>query len=301
MFGFEPPKVIHSEVFATLPEQYRSSGKGPRSATRQNKTGTTLEGPSFDRDGNLYFTDIANSRIFRADPEGRVELIAEYDGEPNGLKIHKDGRIIIADHRHGLMLLEPKEGTVKPYHIGPDKERFKGVNDLVFSSTGDLYFTDQGATGLHDPSGRIYRLKENGELRSVIDGIPGPNGIVLHGSERIVYVVTRQNNIWQIPLTENGGISKVGQFAVLPCPAPDGLAIDMEGNVLCAAPGLGVVWVYSRQGVPIYKVESCGGHHLTNIAYGGPDNRWLYMTEGDSFSVLRAEMPVAGRPMYSHM
>lgn len=300
MFGFEPPQVIRSEVFATMPEKYRSAGHGPRSATRQNKTGTTLEGPSFDREGNLYFTDIANSRIFRMAPDASVELVAEYDGEPNGLKIHKDGRIIIADHRHGLMQLDPVAGTVKTLHIGADKERFKGVNDLVFASNGDLYFTDQGATGLHDWSGRIYRLRPNGELHCVIDGIPGPNGIVFNLNEKILYVVTRQNNIWQIPLTDNGGISKVGQFAFLPCPAPDGLALDVEGNVLCAAPGLGVVWVWSRQGVPKYKVESCAGHHLTNIAYGGPNNKWLYMTEGDSFSILRAEMPFAGQPMFSH-
>ncbi len=301
MFGFAPPKIIRSEVFCTLPEKYQSAGKGPRSAARQNKTGTTLEGPSFDREGNLYFTDIANSRIFRASPDAKVEMVAEYDGEPNGLKIHKDGRIFICDHRHGLMLLDPAAGSVKPYHIGPDKEHFKGVNDLVFASNGDLYFTDQGASGLQDRTGKIYRLRETGELQCILDGIPGPNGIVMNLTETIIYVVTRECNIWQVPLTKNGVISKVGQFAFLPCPAPDGLAIDTDGSVFCAAPGLGVVWGWSRQGVPIYKVESCGGHHLTNIAYGGPDNKWMYMTEGDSFSVLRAEMPVPGRMMYSHM
>ena len=301
MYGFEPIKIIRSETFATLPEKYQQSGKGPRSATRQNKTGTTLEGPSFDRAGDLYFTDLANSRVFKAKPDRTIVLIAEYDGEPNGLKIHKDGRIIIADHRHGLMQLETATDMVKPYHTGPDKECFKGLNDLVFASNGDLYFTDQGATGLHDWTGRIFRLKVDGELQCVIDSIPGPNGLVLNMTETIVYVVTRQNNVWQIPMTRNGGISKVGQFAMLPCPAPDGLATDVEGNVWCAAPGLGVVWGWSRQGVPKYRIDSCAGHHLTNIAFGGPENRWLYMTEGDSFSILRAEMPAPGQPMFSHM
>ena len=216
MYGFEPIKIIRSEIFATLPEKYQQSGKGPRSATRQNKTGTTLEGPSFDRAGDLYFTDLANSRVFKAKPDRTIVLIAEYDGEPNGLKIHKDGRIIIADHHHGLMQLETATDMVKPYHTGPDKECFKGLNDLVFASNGDLYFTDQGATGLHDWTGRIFRLKVDGELQCVIDSIPGPNGLVLNITETIIYVVTRQNNVWQIPMTRNGGISKVGQFAMLP-------------------------------------------------------------------------------------
>jgi gluconolactonase len=301
MYGFEPIKIIESEIFATLPPELQSPGKGPRSATRINKTGTTLEGPSFDRDGNLYFVDISNSRILRMSSDKKFELICEYDGEPNGLKIHKDGRIFVADHRHGLMQLDPVAGTIKVVLNGPEKESFKGVNDLVFASNGDLYFTDQGGSGLHDPTGRIYRLSADGELLAIIKTIPGPNGIVLHENEKIVYVVTRMNSIWQIPMTPRGGVSKVGEFARLPCPSPDGLAADEKGNILVAAPGLGVVWGYSRQGVPIFRVDSCAGHHLTNIAYGGPGNRWLYMTEGDSFSILRAEMPYPRRLMYSHM
>jgi gluconolactonase len=301
MFGFPPPQIITSEVFATLPERFRSEGSGPRSPTRASKTGTTLEGPSFDRDGNLYVTDIPNSRIFRFSPAGDCTLVAEYEGEPNGLKIHKDGRIFIADHEHGIMLLDPVTGKVKLLCGGMEKERFKGVNDLVFASNGDLYFTDQGATGLHDPTGRVYRLREDGDLTCIVDTIPSPNGIVLHASEKIIYVaVTRANAIWHVPMTPKGGLVKVGLFAQLPCPAPDGMAMDMDGNLAVAAPGLGVVWVFNRHGLPIFRVDGCGGHHLTNLAYGGPGNRFLYMTEGDSFAVLRAEMPVAGRPMYSH-
>jgi gluconolactonase len=301
MYGFEPPKVIRSEIWATLPEKYRSEGAGPRSPTRASKTGTTLEGPSFDREGNLYCVDIPNSRIFRITPDKEVTLVAEYEGEPNGLKIHKDGRIFIADHHHGLMLLDPKAGSVKVVCSGYEKERFKGLNDLVFASNGDLYMTDQGATGLHDPTGRVVRLRATGELDIICDTIPSPNGIALHANEKIVYVaVTRASAVWHLPMTRMGGLVKVGLFAQLPCPAPDGMAMDAEGNLAVAAPGLGVVWVYDRHGLPIYKVESAGGHHLTNLAYGGPGNRYLYMTEGDSFSILRAEMPVPGRPMYSH-
>lgn len=301
MYGFEPIEIIESEVFATLPAAYQQKGRGPRSAARKNKTGTTLEGPSFDRDGNLYFTDIANSRIFRVSPDREFDLVCEYDGEPNGLKIHKDGRIFVADHRHGLMLLDAASGAIEVFLNGPEKEQFKGVNDLVFASNGDLYFTDQGGTGLQDPTGRVYRLTPDGDLRALISTVPGPNGIVLNAAEKIVYVVARTCSVWQMPITPQGGASKVSEFCRLPCPAPDGLVADIEGNIFCAAPGLGVVWGWTAQGVPRYRVNSAGGHHLTNAAFGGPDNRWLYMTEGDSFSILRARMPFAGRPMFSHM
>ncbi len=69
MFGFSPPPVIRSEVFATMPDAYRKTRMG---ATRtRSESGTVLEGPSFDRDGNLYVTDIPNGRIFRIPARGR--------------------------------------------------------------------------------------------------------------------------------------------------------------------------------------------------------------------------------------
>lgn len=302
MFGFDPPKVIASEVFATLPEKYQTLGRGPRNPTRHSATGTTLEGPAFDRAGNLYITDIPNGRIFRISPDGgAVDLIAEYEGRPNGLKIHRDGRMFIADHHHGLMLLDPATGEVDLFVGGPENEHFKGVNDLTFASNGDLYFTDQGSTGVHDPSGRVYRLDAAGGLHCIIDTVPSPNGIVLHANEKLLYVaVTRTNQVWRVPMTRNGGVTKAGVFVQLPCPAPDGMAMDVDGNLAVAAPGLGVVWVFDSFGIPTHKIESCRGRFLTNIAFGGPDNQWLYMTEGDSYSVLRARLPRPGRLLYSH-
>jgi gluconolactonase len=60
--------------------------------------------------GNLYCVDIPFGRVFRIDPRGEWDLVVQYDGWPNGLKIHKDGRIFIADYKRGLMLLDPQAG-----------------------------------------------------------------------------------------------------------------------------------------------------------------------------------------------
>jgi gluconolactonase len=295
---FEPPKVIKTEVFAEVPEKYRGSG----SVRAGRKRSTFLEGPSFDREGNLYVVDIPNGRIFHISPKGEFSVAAEYDGDPNGLKIHKDGRIFIADHKNGLMLLDPKSGSVASHLAGPDHlERFKGLNDLVFASNGDLYFTDQGQTGLHDPTGRVFRLTPDGRLDCLLDTIPSPNGLVLSRSERAVFVaVTRANAIWLVPLTARGGVNKVGLFVQLPCPGPDGMALNDDGNVAVAHPGLGVVWLFNSKGMPLYRVQSCKGNMITNVAYGGDERRYLYMTESQTGTVLRAEMPTPGRAMYSH-
>lgn len=303
---FAPPQDIKTEVFARLPDKFRRNDPDNAWAV-VNRRGAPvdcfLEGPSFDRDGNLYVVDIPYGRIFRISPKAEFELIAEYDGEPNGLKIAKDGRIFITDYRKGLMTLDPNSGKVESFLDRRWSESFKGVNDLVFARNGDIYFTDQGQTGLHDPTGRVYRLRTNGTLDLLLSNVPSPNGIVLNGTEHILYVaVTRGNCVWRVPLMPDGTASKVGIFVQMSgsLGGPDGLAMDDEDNLVIAQAGMGSAWVFSKLGEPLYRVRSCKGLTTTNVAYGGPGNRNLYITESESGCVLVAQLPVAGRLMVSH-
>jgi gluconolactonase len=303
---FAPPQPIETQVFARLPDSFRKKDAANVWAMTNRRgiaADSFLEGPSFDRDGNLYVVDIPYGRVFRVSSIGEFALIAEYDGEPNGLKIAKDGRIFITDYRHGIMLLDPVSGRVSTVLERRWSERFKGVNDLVFASNGDLYFTDQGQTGLHDPTGRVYRLRTDGRLELIIDTVPSPNGIVLNREEHILYVaVTRGNCVWRVPLMPDGSASKVGLFVQLSgsLGGPDGLAMDEADNLAVAHAGLGAVWIFSRLGEPLYRVRSCTGLATTNVAYGGPDRKRMYITESETGTILVAELPVAGMTMYSH-
>ena len=74
------------------------------------------------------------------------------------------------------MLLDPETGAVTPFLQDALSEGFKGVNDLVFAANGDIYFTDQGQTGLQDPTGRVYRYTADGILSRLIDTVPSPTG-----------------------------------------------------------------------------------------------------------------------------
>jgi gluconolactonase len=303
MYG--APEEIGSEVFARLPDALRV--RGQRSEWRDGQPGahaehSMLEGPSFALDGTLYCVDIAHGRIFAVDSQGEFRVVADYDGEPNGLKIHRDGRLFVADYKNGLVIVDPETGSVEPYLQRFRLERFKAVNDLVFSTSGDLYFTDQGLTGLQDPTGRVFRVSADGRAECLIDNIPSPNGIVLDPTETMLYVaVTRANSVWRLPLLADGGVAKVGNFIQLSGgTGPDGLAVDADGNLAVAHVGLGTVWLFSALGEPLLRVRSCEGLHTTNMAYGGPDGRTLFITESASGHILMAPMPVAGRPMFSH-
>jgi gluconolactonase len=305
MLFYEPPQLIQTEVFTSVPTAFRkpkgSLSLGVGVGQKKESRDCFLEGPSFDREGNLYVVDIPYSRIFKISPEAEWTLVCEYDGEPNGLKVHKDGRIVVADRKQGLMQLDAQSGRIETLISGSSKERFKGLNDLVFASNGDLYFTDQGQTGLHDPTGRVYRFSASGKLDCLIDTVPSPNGIVLSPKEKALYVaVTRTNSIWVMPFDEEDKVSKAGIFVQLPSAGPDGLAMDEKGNLVVAHPSTGLVWVYDRKGVPVYQIQSCKGVMTVNIAYGGKDNKTLYILESKSGSILTARMPVAGKRMYSH-
>ena len=302
----QPPPVIETEVFARLPEFLQI--KNRKSDWLEilglgNDLGSFLEGPSFDREGNLYVVDIPYGRVFRVTPDGTFHLVAEYDGEPNGLKIHKDGRIFIADHKNGIMLLDPASGAVTPYCDRPVLERFRGVNDLFFAESGNLYFTDQGRSGLQDPTGRVFRLRPDGTLDKLLDNAPSPNGLVTNPEETQLFVgVTRGSCVWRVPLYRDGKAGAIGVFVFLQGGVgPDGMTFDVEGNMGVCHPGLGVVWLFSPRGEPLYRIESCAGVLPTNCAYGGPDGKSLFITESQSGTILRAQLPTPGRVMYSHM
>lgn len=303
---FHIPQDIATEIYAEVPEKFRKRTATPeRIAAGRSapKAGTNMEGPSFDREGNLYFVDNAHGRIFRADTRGIVDVVAEYDGEPNGLCIHQDGRIFVADYRHGIMNLNPTTGAMTTIVSRYNTGHFVGVNDLVFSKSGDLYFTDQGQSDLNDPSGRVYCLKANGELRCIADNIPSPNGLVLSAKEDVIFVaVTRANAIWKIPLTPAGTVSRMGLFLQLSGGiGPDGIAIDESGGLAIAHPGLGSVWIFSAAGEPLCRVRSCTHDHTTNLAYGGEDRKSLFITESGSGAILIAKVPTAGSVLFSHL
>ncbi len=297
--------VADLKIYASVPASLRIRRRQSVWAGKHRPglpTDCFLEGPSFDRDGWLYVVDVAWGRILRCDLDGAFSVVAEYDGEPNGLKIHHDGRIFIADFRHGLMQLDPDSGHVESV-LGADIDGrpFHGLNDLFFTPNGDLYFTDQGMSGLHDPYGRLYCLRAGGKLDLILDRIPSPNGLVVTPDMRTVFLnVTRDNAVWRVPLDEAGRPYKVGAFIRLSGGVgPDGLAMNEKGELLVAHIGLGCVWHFDTRGEPVARLRAPVGAGTTNLAFGGSGNRRLFVTESETGQILYADMDVPGMPMFS--
>lgn len=294
---FAPPLTLSSAVHLRLPDALRLHGRRSAWAEMQrpgHDTHSFLEGPTFDAQGRLYLVDIAHGRILRAERDGEIRVVAQYAGEPNGLALHADGRLFVADYRLGILVLDPRNGELDTYLERDGMDRFKGPNDLLFSREGELYFTDQGGTGWQDPTGRVYRVGLDGRLERLLDNVPSPNGLALTPDEGVLMLaVTRANALWRVPLRpRTARISKVGTFVQLSGGVgPDGLAMHADGRLAVAHFGLGCAWVFSPQGVPLACVQSCAGLGVTNVAWGGEDGHTLFMTESETGSVLRADVP----------
>ena len=304
---FQPVEKVKAEVWMSMPAKFRSKQRSAWSDPNRQGAAVEcfLEGPSFDRQGNLWFVDIPFGRIFRIDPKGNWDLVTQYDGWPNGLKFHRDGSAYICDYKKGLLRLDTVTGKIETILETAYSEGFKGLNDLHFASNGDLYFTDQGQTGIADPTGRVFRLRADGGLDRLVSNIPSPNGITLSTTEKHCYVaVTRSQQVWRLPLMADGSISKTGVAIQLSGGAagPDGIEMDGDNGLLVCHLGVGI-WRFDANMLPTHLIysENPHHHHLANLCFGGPDLKTVSITESLSGDILVAQLPVAGKRMFGHL
>jgi len=207
---------------------------------------------------------------------------------------HADGSLWIADYRSGILRLDPSLGHIEPVVAHRNSESFKGVNDLVFDAQGNLYFTDQGQTGLHDATGRVYRLAPQGRLDLLLANAPSPNGIALCPGDSGLFIgITRANQVWRAPLMPDGSLTKVGAFhTFFGTSGPDGLVADARGGLVVAHASLGVAFVLNALGEVTHVVRSPCGRTVTNAALR-PGTSTLVMTESATGSILVADLPAS--------
>ena len=294
MYLETPPKLIETTIFSAMPDSFRRKGVATEWADANRPGAPTdcfIEGPSFDKDGNLYVVDIPFGRIFRIAPDKTWSLVVEYEGWPNGLKIGADGRILVADYRHGIM--ECDAGR-RAYAQAADFAQFGIVPRLqrpasrfqrrhLFHRSGPDRAARSHRQGLSLHKERSARLPDRHRAE--------PNGLVLDPNEAVLFVaMTRDNAVWRLPFMKDGSVSKVGRFCSLFGPSgPDGMTMDRAGRLFVAHASLGHVFVFAPNGECIARIKSCAGQSCTNVAISGA-NRSLYITESVTGTVLVADI-----------
>ena len=148
-----------------------------------------------------------------------------------------------------------------------------------------------------DQTGKVYRLSPDGKLDTLVENGISPNGLVLSLDEKFLYVaMTRANQVWRLPLHEDGTTTKVGVFfQSFGNVGSDGLALDEEGNLFICHPSLGSIFVVDTHGVPKARIVSGSkGINLTNCCFGGPENKTLFITDSLEGNVQKVDWHCRG-------
>jgi gluconolactonase len=268
--------------------------------------GVFIEGPVFDQEGNLWFVEIGSGWIARVTKDKKYEKIIDlgYEWGPNGMKFDRNGNLIICHRQRGIIELNPKTKEIRTICPNYEGQTFNGPNDLVLDSKGWAYFTDPWTTGVHNPTGDVYRVNlKTGVIMKIMDGLAFPNGIQLSEDEKILYIgECATDRVIQAILTEDGHSAWwVSYWARMSNPGgggPDGMCYDVKGNLYVATWDAGGVAVLDPRGTQIDFIQVPEGYGTTYAIFGGPDNKTLYILESNGNVIWQVECTNAGRPLY---
>lgn len=274
-------------------------------AERFTQCGDFLEGPAFDRAGNLWMTSVRNGDILMVTADGRCTTVANTGGLPRGLKFHRDGRLFGTDAERGIFVLDPATGWISDYVSQFEGKPFAGANDLVFDEQGGLYFTDPGRgpsrSSLLSPTGAVYYVSAEPvtAIRRVAAGLAFPNGIALGDSGQLLLIAEgAAKRIISIRLTQPGVASfSAVEFQLQGSPTADGMAFDAMGNLYVAHAGIGEVIVLDRDRLLIGTISlpAEAGQMPTNLVF---HNNYLYVTEAAKNEVWRVPVTHPGAALF---
>ena len=253
------------------------------------------EGPAFARNGTLYLVNVDGGHLSRLAPGGPPEAVHPTGGRPNGLAIHADGSLYVADA--GLRAIVRIDPTTGAQSIVCDTYRGKqllGPNDLCFDRAGNLYFTDPLGSSVAAPIGAVYRLGTDGHLRVVLDGLAFPNGLCLDADERVLYLAETWRHVVHACHLEDGSCVRRRVHAEVDG-NPDGMALDVEGRLYVALYGRGAIGVIPPEGGRVDHL-AVHGTNPTNVAFLGSD---LYVTEASTGALQVLPVAFTGLPLYA--
>ena len=250
------------------------------------------EGPVWHPDGYLLFSDIPADIIYKWTPDGSLEKFRSPSGNSNGLTLDNQGRLVTCEHGNRRVSRTESDGTIVVVADKYQGKRLNSPNDVVVKSDGSIYFTDppygvQPEDRELDFQG-VYRIAPDGDLTLLADDFEKPNGLAFSPDEKILYVDdTEHAHVRAFDVQPDGTLSNGRVFAELGEHRPDGMKVDVNGNVYVTA---SFVWVFDSTGKHLGNITTPDAP--ANCAFGGPDNKDLFITARPS--VYRIKLKVAG-------
>jgi len=250
------------------------------------------EGPTADADGNVYFTDIPNERIYKwSYADGKISVYKEKTGQANGLMFDSIGRLVICEMGNSRVTLDDMKGNTTVLADSYNGQKLHMPNDLWIDPKGGIYFSDfagGGGRGGSQESGlQVYYISP--DLKSVrrsTEDLVAPNGLVGTPDGKTLYITDPgAGKTWSYRIDPDGTIADKKLFCEQ---AADGMTLDEKGNVYFG--GGASVAIYSSAGKKIGEIalpENCA-----NLEFAGKDRKTLFFTARTSVYTL--EMAVRG-------
>jgi sugar lactone lactonase YvrE/glucose/arabinose dehydrogenase len=259
----------------------------------QPGTYTFTEGPAVDARGDIYFSDVRQSRIHKWTwSSGAIALHRENTGGSNGLYLDAQGRIVVCESTGQRIVRDDLVGGVTVLTDRFNGQPYNAPNDLWIAPDGGVYFSDP-AYGLQPGSlpqdgEHVYLIPPDGSaVRRVTTDLSRPNGLIGTEDGRTLYIADPgQNRIMRYAVGADGSLT--GATVFVPNRGADGMTMDERGNVYLA--NQQSIWVYAPDGRMIEQIPV--PEAPTNLTFGGKDFTTLFVTARTS--VFTLEMAVRG-------
>ena len=262
------------------------------------------EGPLWWKEGGyLLFSDIHNDRRMKYTPGQGVTLFKQGVNRANGLTRDMKGPLVACEHDTRRVTRTDLDGSLTVVANNFQGKRLNRPNDVIVKSDGSMYFTDPNHNfvpeqwDIQHPG--VYRVSPDlGSMTLLFDSFAGPNGLAFSADEKVLYVNdVRRRHIRAFDMQPNGMPEKASDrlFADLNGPeagAPDGMKVDVEGNVFCG--GAGGLWIMDAKGKKLGRIVH-GQPATTNMGFGGDDWKTLFITTRTH--LLAVNLNIAGLPV----
>ena len=253
--------------------------------------------------GYLLFSDIAASRRMRWTPGKGMTIDRDGTNNANGLTRDRMGRLVACEHGARRVTRQELDGSTTVVANNYHGRRLNRPNDVIVKSDGAIYFTDPNSRGVTELDfAGVYRVSPDlGEINLLVHDFIVPNGLTFSPDEKILYINdSRRRHIraFNLESTWQSGMLDLASDRVF-CDlsgsrrgVPDGMKVDMEGNVYCT--GSGGIWIISAAGEHLGTIL-LSDKIATNLAFGGEDWTTLFITTYNELG--RIQMNIPGVPV----
>ena len=258
--------------------------------TRPGEFTKGIEGPCCDREGNIFAVNFGREQtIGKITPDGKGEVFVTLPGKSvgNGIVFDSKGRMFVADYAgHNVLRIDPKSKAIEVFaHAAMNQP-----NDLAIAPDDTLYASDPDWP---KGKGQVWKISTSGKIERVAADMGTTNGIEVSPDGKWLYVnESVQRNVWKFSIKADGALGGKQLIKQFPDHGFDGMKCDVDGNLYITRHGKGTVVVMTPEGKVLKEIDVLGSSP-TNLCFGGPDGKTVYVTEVEHTRLVtfRAERP----------